>query len=165
MPPSSPSAWSNNSSIATGFTSADAFSAGIALPLIHTGSGKVPVSSRLKRSAIVSNDAAISGAGQFELLQPIDGPNTHMEFLKMNGEGVHHFSFGEVDDHDEVVSDLGNQGINVEMSGLLGGATTFTYMATQKDLGTIMELVKVRPGVENSLVPYGTYPPDSRLSP
>jgi len=102
---------------------------------------------------------------QFELLEPIWGPSTHMEFLKMNGEGVHHISFGEVDDHDEVVSDLRNQGIDVEMTGLLGGATTFTYMATQRDLGTIMELVKVRHGVENSLVPYGTYPPAPSLSP
>jgi hypothetical protein len=102
---------------------------------------------------------------QFELLQPIHGPGTHMEFLKMNGEGVNHFSFGEVDDHDEVVFVLGNQGIDVEMSGLLGGATTFTYMSTQGDLGTTMELLKVRPGVENSLVPYGTYPPASSLSP
>ena len=97
---------------------------------------------------------------QFELLQPVYGASTHMDFLRTRGEGVHHVSFGEVDDHDEVVSLLTDQGIGVESTGLLGGgAITFTYMATQKDLGTIFELVKVHPGVENTIVPYGTYPP------
>ncbi|MBW2086493.1 MAG: VOC family protein [Deltaproteobacteria bacterium] len=107
--------------------------------------------------------AALANHGnlQFELLQPVEGPSTHMEFLKTHGEGVHHLSFGEVDDHDEVVSAFENQGISIESTGLLGGAAIFTYMATQKDLGTIFELVKVHPGVQTTLVPYGIYPPSN----
>lgn len=105
--------------------------------------------------------AAIADHGniQFELLEPVYGPSTHMEFLKTRGEGVHHVSFGEVDDHDQVVSALEGQGLGIEMQGLLGGAATFTYMATHKDLGAIFELVKVHAGVESTLRPYGAYPP------
>lgn len=109
--------------------------------------------------------AAIADHGkvQFELLEPVIGPSTHMEFLKRHGEGIHHVSFGEVDDHDEVVSALESHGIGIEMTGLLGGAATFTYMATQKDLAAIFELVKIHPGIENTLVPYGTYPPSKGI--
>ena len=105
--------------------------------------------------------AALADYGniQFELLQPVYGASTHMDFLRTRGEGIHHVSFGEVDDHDEFVSILTDQGISVDSTGLLGGAITFTYMATQKDLGTIYELVNVHPGVESTIVPYGLYPP------
>ncbi|MBW2093221.1 MAG: VOC family protein, partial [Deltaproteobacteria bacterium] len=99
------------------------------------------------------------GSVQFELLEPVKGASTHMEFFKKYGEGIHHVSFGEVKDHDEVVDLLVNQGIEVESSGLLGGAITFTYMSTQQDLGTIFEFVKVDPNVENTITPYGVYPP------
>jgi catechol 2,3-dioxygenase-like lactoylglutathione lyase family enzyme len=98
---------------------------------------------------------------QLELLQPVHGPSTHMEFLKIHGQGAHHVSFGVVDDHDDVVSTLQKQGIGIEMSGLLGGAAKFTYLDTQEDLGTIFELVKPEPGVESTVVPYGTYPPSA----
>jgi len=96
---------------------------------------------------------------QLELLEPISGPSSHMDFLKSHGEGIHHVSLGELEDHDQVLSAFKGLGIETEMTGLLGGATTFTYMATQKDLGTIFEIVKTRHGAENTLTPYGTYPP------
>ncbi|MBW2142643.1 MAG: VOC family protein [Deltaproteobacteria bacterium] len=99
------------------------------------------------------------GPIQFELLEPVSGPSTHMEFLQKHGEGIHHVSFGAVDDHDKVVRVLTGQGIEIESTGRLGGAATFTYMATQQDLGTIFELVKVDPAAQNTLIPYGTYPP------
>ncbi|MEE9281279.1 MAG: VOC family protein [Myxococcota bacterium] len=82
------------------------------------------------------------GHMQLELLEPVSGPSTHMEFLKTRGQGVHHVSFGAVDDHDEVVAALESQGIDVEMTGRIGADTTFTYMASQADLGTIFEVVK-----------------------
>ena len=104
--------------------------------------------------------AAVADLGdiQFELLEPVCGAGTHMDFLKIHGEGVHHVSFGVIDDHDEMLSAFRSLDIEVEMTGVLGGANTFTYLATQKDLGTIFELVKTQPGVESTLMPYGTYP-------
>jgi len=105
--------------------------------------------------------AAMANLGdmQFELLQPALGPSTHMDFLKTHGDGVHHLSFGVVEDHDEMLEAFEELGVEVEMTGRLGGAALFTYVASQGDLGTILEFVKGIPGAENTLVPYGTYPP------
>lgn len=96
---------------------------------------------------------------QFELLQPVKGPSTHMEFLKTRGQGIHHVSFDRIEDHDEVVSAFNSLGIETESSGLLGGSITFTYLATQKDLGTIFEAVKEDLDKQNTITAYGTYPP------
>jgi len=93
------------------------------------------------------------------LLEPVKGPSTHMEFLKKYGEGIHHVSFGRIKDHDEVIAAMVGQGIEIESTGLLGGAATFTYMSTQQELGTIFEFVKVDPEAKSTITPYGFYPP------
>ena len=99
------------------------------------------------------------GEMQFELLEPAAGPSSHREFLKTHGDGIHHLSFGVAEDHDEMLEGFEAAGVEVEMTGRLGGAVNFTYVASQGDLGTILEFVKPIPGAENTLVPYGTYPP------
>jgi hypothetical protein len=105
--------------------------------------------------------AAIAQFGdiQIELLQPVKGPSTYMEFLKTRGQGIHHVSFDRIEDHDEMISGFNRIGIETESSGLLGGTITFTYMATQKDLGTIFEALKIDSNKKNTLSAYGTYPP------
>jgi hypothetical protein len=105
--------------------------------------------------------AAIAQFGdmQIELLQPVQGPSTYMEFLKTRGQGIHHVSFDRIEDHDEMISGFNRIGIETESSGLLGGTITFTYMATQKDLGTIFEALKIDSNKKNTLSAYGTYPP------
>ncbi len=105
--------------------------------------------------------AALADLGdlQFELLEPTRGVSTHLEFLNAQGVGVHHVSFGGVPDHDEIVTSVAEEGIELESTGLIGGASTFTYLATQDALGTIWELVKGKPGAKSSLKPYGGYPP------
>lgn len=101
---------------------------------------------------------ATHGSLEIELLEPMRGPSTHMEFLQHYGPGAHHLSFGAVADHDEAVAALRQEGIEIEMTGLLGGTGIFTYMATQRRLGTIFELVKVVSAGESSLKPYGFFP-------
>ncbi len=105
--------------------------------------------------------AAIAHLGdlQIELLQPVKGPSTYMEFLKTRGPGIHHLSFAQIEDHDEMISGFNRMGIETESTGLLGGAITFTYLATQKDLGTIFEALKIDSSKKNTLTAYGTYPP------
>ena len=105
--------------------------------------------------------AAIAQLGelQIELLQPVEGPSTHREFLKTRGQGIHHVSFDQIDDFDEMVSGFKRIGIETESSGLLGESITFGYMATQNDLGTIFEAVKVDPEKIPTITAYGTYPP------
>ncbi len=108
---------------------------------------------------VVKGALAKFGNIQFELLQPVSGPSTHMEFFINQGQGIHHISFGAVEDHDDTLAALKKAGYGIEMQGVLGGASTFTYMATQKHLGTIFEIAKRLPGVQSTLKPYGTYPP------
>ena len=105
--------------------------------------------------------AAFANLGdlQLELLQPLHGPSTHMEFAKQHGQGIHHLSFHFLEDHDEMLAALRKAGYGIEMQGTLGGSRTFTYMSTQNDLGTIIEFVKAFPGAHNTIKDYGTYPP------
>jgi catechol 2,3-dioxygenase-like lactoylglutathione lyase family enzyme len=95
---------------------------------------------------------------QFELLEPVGGRSTHLEFLQQHGPGAHHLSFGSVPDHDDVIGALVSRGVSTEMSGLLGGSTAFTYVATQRELGTIFEFTKVTAGRRSTLTPSGTIP-------
>lgn len=108
--------------------------------------------------------AALANIGdlQLELLQPIEGTSTHMDFWQNHGQGIHHVSFGQIDDHDDFVERLTKEGIGIESDGLLGQASRFTYMATQNQLGTIFEAVKVTPGAQSTIVPYSTYPPPEK---
>ena len=99
------------------------------------------------------------GDMQFELLQPVSGTSSHMDFLKIRGQGIHHVSFGDMQDHDMVVDAMQRKGIGIEMSGVLGNAITFTYFASQSDLGTIFEVLKINPDIECTLAPTGMYPP------
>jgi hypothetical protein len=96
---------------------------------------------------------------QIELLEPVYGSSTHMEFLKTHGQGVHHISFDIVNDHDALVSAMASAGIEIEMSGIIGGSHRFTYLATQDSLSTVLECVKEDPRIESTAMPYGTYPP------
>jgi hypothetical protein len=96
---------------------------------------------------------------QFELLQPVGGASSHMDFLNSQGTGIHHVSFGDVADHDQIVSAMQDEGIGIEMQGVLGDSITFTYFATQRNLGTIYEVLKIDPDIALTLVPTGMYPP------
>jgi methylmalonyl-CoA/ethylmalonyl-CoA epimerase len=93
---------------------------------------------------------AYCGDMQIELIEPLREPSTHWDFLKVHGNGVHHLSFGPVDDHDQCITALQQQGIVIDMAGPSGPGSRFSYMATQKDLGTIYELVYVSPGQNTS---------------
>jgi len=61
----------------------------------------IPEGSSVVRAALTN-----IGKIQIELLQPLYGSGTHASFLKERGEGIHHVSFGMVDDHDKAVSAL-----------------------------------------------------------
>jgi methylmalonyl-CoA/ethylmalonyl-CoA epimerase len=100
------------------------------------------------------------GDMQLELIEPLAGPGTHWEFLKQQGQGVHHLSFGRVDDHERCIGALQQRGIDIEMAGPSAPGSRFFYMATQKELGTIFELVSVPPRA-NASIQSETNPPKS----
>jgi hypothetical protein len=112
----------------------------------------------IHRDCCLKIAVANQGSIQLELIQPVSGPGTHMDFLKSHGQGIHHVSFGAVEDHDDCLSHLKARGIDVEMTGLLNG-NTFSYMETQNYLGTIFEFIKTHPGSGTGLKPHSFYPP------
>ena len=97
---------------------------------------------------------------KIELIQPLYGPGAHMDFYQKHGEGVHHISFGKVDNYDAVVSGLQSKGIGIEMQGTVEGAGNFTHLDTVQELGSIFEIVKsLSPGASEELIPWGVYSP------
>lgn len=97
---------------------------------------------------------------QFEFLQPVIGPSTHLEYLQARGQGAHHLSFDIVDDHDELVANAQARGLGIEMAGIAGDAYLYTYLDTRDRLGTFWEVVKFYPEEDIMAGAYGIYPPE-----
>ena len=110
------------------------------------------------------------GKIQFELIQPFDVQGTHAAFLAKHGEGVHHLSFGVIEDHDKVVSALEARGIDIDMRAESRGLDVdlnaegqsevrFTYMDTVETLGTRFEFVKslLKDPSEAKITPWGMH--------
>ena len=72
---------------------------------------------------------------QVELIQPSSGPGTHTEFLQNHGQGIHHMSFGMLDDYDATLAGMKKAGFGIDMQGILAGFLSFTYMNTQEGSG------------------------------
>jgi methylmalonyl-CoA/ethylmalonyl-CoA epimerase len=106
----------------------------------------------MKEDAVANAALGNLGGRQIELIQPVSGPSTWAEFLKQHGPGAHHFSFSSVETGDSIMQALKDAGYGVEMQALMGeppklapsGGYSFAYIATQKDLATILEYVKTR---------------------
>lgn len=101
---------------------------------------------------------AQAGNLQWELIQPLTGPNIYSEFLAQHGEGIHHVAF-TVEDYDKSVETLQKRGVELLMGGSWRGAS-YSYMDTEKSLGTIVELVKI-PSDFQMPPPEATYPPSA----
>lgn len=95
---------------------------------------------------------------QWELIEPLTGPSIYKEFLEQNGEGLHHIACA-VEDYDQALAALKEQGMGVLMAGAWNGAT-YSYMDTGKELGIILELFKIPPEFEMP-PPEATYPPSA----
>jgi hypothetical protein len=57
----------------------------------------------------VRSGIANIGDLQIELLQPLSGQSSYAEFLGKYGNGIHHLSFGYVEDADEMVATMQKQ--------------------------------------------------------
>lgn len=84
---------------------------------------------------------------QIELLAPINGPSPHRDYLITKGAGAHHLSFGQVKNHDDLVDFYSSKGLQLQMQSDNGGdGRTATYMASEKNLGFVLELTRVAKG-------------------
>jgi methylmalonyl-CoA epimerase len=95
-----------------------------------------PTEARLKTAFLKFDNLRI------ELMEPVGGPSTWMEFLKTKGEGVHHVAF-RIKGMDDYVAKLEKQGMPLIQRGewtvYTGGA--YAYFDTPQ-LGVILELLE-----------------------
>ncbi len=83
-----------------------------------------------------------TGQVQIELIEPDEQPSTWREFLDQNGEGAHHIAF-QVADTQRAIDYLAQFGISVVQQGLYSdGSGIYTYMDSQQQLGTTIELLQ-----------------------
>jgi hypothetical protein len=84
-----------------------------------------------------------SGYIQIELIQQKnDAPSLYRDFIKTNGEGMHHVSYW-TEDFDEKNDLLLSDGFTVGHSGNIGAKGRFIYYLHEKLPGTIIELSEV----------------------
>lgn len=80
------------------------------------------------------------GGLEFELAQPVYGPNIYQRFLEEHGEGLHHFKEKISDgDMEKVLAHYRQQGIEVTQSGRFLASTHY-YLNTEPRLDFIVEL-------------------------
>jgi methylmalonyl-CoA/ethylmalonyl-CoA epimerase len=89
---------------------------------------------------IVLND----GRPQYELIEPVAGPNIYSDWLEARGEGLHHLAYA-VPSLEEAVAQMAAAGHAVIQSGHsfgAGGDGAFAYFDTADALGFVIEAVQ-----------------------
>jgi catechol 2,3-dioxygenase-like lactoylglutathione lyase family enzyme len=82
---------------------------------------------------------------QLELIQPVEGPTIHAEFLAAKGPGLHHVCF-EVDDMDAACAEAEAAGVPVLMRGsMMGGEIEFAYVDGSAGGAPYIELARIGP--------------------
>lgn len=101
----------------------------------------------------------------FELIEPVSGESTHMEFLEKHGEGIHHISIPALtpDQFQMMMQSAQDADIEVEMKAQLGKATTFAYLNMREELGILFEIYTTDPDIQSTITPSGQYHFDGEL--
>jgi methylmalonyl-CoA/ethylmalonyl-CoA epimerase len=88
-----------------------------------------------------------AGPLQIELMQPLEGENSLITFLRQRGPGVHHLGL-EVDDLEQVLGAIQGasapeetENVTLIESGIAGQGTRFAFLDTLASSGTYLELV------------------------
>lgn len=98
---------------------------------------------------------AMVGEVQWELIEPVDGPNIYSEWMDAHGEGLHHLGLG-VRSYDDTIDLVHARGGTILQSGNLQGAK-YAYPSTEDDLGFVTEIFDFPDGTK--LTPHSYYPP------
>lgn len=87
------------------------------------------------------------GGMMYELIEPVQGPNSYAAFLDEHGEGLHHFGYF-VDDLDVEIKNMQAKGYALLQSGRgIGtkGEGGYAYFETERALGCIVEAIELPP--------------------
>jgi catechol 2,3-dioxygenase-like lactoylglutathione lyase family enzyme len=89
-----------------------------------------------------------SGDLQLELIQPVEGPTIHAEFLAERGPGLHHVCF-EVDDVEAACAAAEAAGVPVLMRGsMMDGEIEFAYIDGSAGGAPYVELARIGPQMQ-----------------
>ncbi|WP_276258908.1 VOC family protein [Haloglomus litoreum] len=80
---------------------------------------------------------ATVGDLMLELIEPVDGPSIHRDFLDDHGEGLHHIACFSFEDTDQVVEAMADAGAPVVQRGRFG-ESTFVYLDTTDLLNGVL---------------------------
>lgn len=88
-----------------------------------------------------------AGDLQLELIQPVEGPTIHAEFLAEHGPGLHHVCF-EVDDVAAACEAATAAGVPVLMRGsMMDGEIEFAYVDGSAGGAPYVELARIGPAM------------------
>jgi catechol 2,3-dioxygenase-like lactoylglutathione lyase family enzyme len=113
-----------------------------------------------ERGYVMKLALAQVGEVMYELIEPVQGPNTYEEFLNARGEGLHHLGYF-VDDIDAAIEEMEGKGFPLLQSGRGFGAEgdgAYAYFETEDALGHIVEAIEMPRTMPD---PERTYPPQS----
>ena len=82
---------------------------------------------------------AMMGPVELELIHIVEGDSVHLEFLRQNGEGLHHLGF-HVEDFEGKLRQARAMGLDVLQTGPLG--RFYAYLDTRRCGGIIFELIE-----------------------
>ncbi|MBA4114991.1 MAG: VOC family protein [Rubrobacter sp.] len=85
------------------------------------------------------------GDVMYELIEPVQGPNSYEEFLNEHGEGLHHLGYF-VDDIDVAIQEMEKAGYPLLQSGRGFGTNNdgaYAYFETGSALGHIIEAIEM----------------------
>jgi catechol 2,3-dioxygenase-like lactoylglutathione lyase family enzyme len=85
------------------------------------------------------------GEMTYELIEPVQGPSIHEEFLNEHGKGLHHLGYS-VDDIDAVIEKMEGEGYSLLQSGRgfgIEGDGAYAYFETENALGHIIEAIEM----------------------
>lgn len=89
------------------------------------------------------------GSLTWEVIQPNEGPSIYADFIDRHGDGVQHLAFDcNGEDYDRQVQLLLDRGYEIIQSGVWQGRVRFHYFSTDKDLGTVVEIINFPPDFE-----------------
>ena len=90
-----------------------------------------------------------AGDLQLELIQPVEGPTIHAEFLAAHGPGLHHVCF-EVDDVATACAAAEAAGLPVLMRGsMMDGEIEFAYVDGSAGGAPYVELARIGPAMRD----------------
>ncbi len=85
------------------------------------------------------------GGVTYELIQPLDGPSSYVEFLDAHGDGFHHVGF-HVDDIDAAIAQMEAKGYSIVQSGRgfgTQGDGHYVYFETDAAIGYLVEAIQL----------------------